>query len=166
MRPCRGDMVVSKWGARFAGRRFVCSIGRGGISPEKHEGDGASPSGVWHLVGGMYRADRGVVFGLKPAGHSDLWSDDPQDVAYNHHVRGPAYPHSHEALRRADRLYDIVLFSDWNWPDSQPGKGSAIFVHLWRRPRYPTAGCIAFSRPDLEWIMARWRPRSRIFVQP
>ena len=131
---------------------------------EKQEGDGVSPVGIWRLTGGMYRADRGVVRGLQPVGHNDLWSDDPADPAYNSHVRGPAHPYRHETLRRADPLYDIVLFSDWNRPESTPGKGSAIFVHLWRRPRYPTAGCIAFARRDLEWILARWTPQSRLFV--
>ncbi len=46
-----------------------------------------------------------------------------------------------------------------------PGAGSAVFVHLWRRPRWPTAGCIAFRRPDLEWILARWRPGSRPMIR-
>ncbi len=158
-------MVVTRWGARFCGRAIPCAIGRGGISVEKQEGDGVSPAGVWRLTGGMYRADRGKVRGLQPVGHNDLWSDDPRDPAYNRHVRGPGYPYRHETLRRSNPLYDIVLFSDWNWPDAQPGKGSAIFVHLWRRPRYPTAGCIAFSRPDLEWILARWTRQSRLILR-
>jgi len=159
-------MVVTKWRARFCGRRIPCALGRGGITTDKREGDGASPAGIWRLVGGMYRADRGVVQGLAPAGHADIWSDDPRDRAYNHHLRARAYPFRHETLRRADPLYDIVLFSDWNWPDSRPEDGSAIFVHIWRRPRFPTAGCIAFSRSDLEWILSRWRQHSRIIVQP
>ena len=166
MRARRGDLQVGKWGARFGGRRLPCAIGRGGITTDKREGDGASPAGIWRLVGGMYRADRGVICGLRAVGHNDRWSDDPRDPAYNRHVRGPDYPFSHETLRRADRLYDIVLFSDWNWPDSRPGAGSAIFVHLWRSPRYPTAGCIAFARKDLTWILEHWSPQSRIVVQP
>ena len=87
-------------------------------------------------------------------------------AAYNRHIRAHGHPFSHERLRRGDRLYDIMLFSDWNRPEATPGAGSAIFVHLWRRPRFPTAGCIAFARADLAWILARWTPRSRIFVQP
>lgn len=164
MRARRGDMVVGKWGARFCGRRLPCAIGRGGITTDKREGDGASPAGIWRLVGGMYRADRGIIFGLQPIGHNDRWSDDPRDLAYNQQVRAHAYPYNHERLRRADPLYDIVLFSDWNWPIAKSGKGSAIFVHLWRRPRFPTAGCIGFSRPDLEWILARLKPDTRLFI--
>ena len=156
--------MVSKWGARFHGRHLPCSIGRGGITANKREGDGASPAGVWRLTGGMYRAGRGYAPGLQKLGHCDLWADDPQDPAYNHHIRAHAHPFSHETLRRADPLYDIVLFSDWNWPDSQPGEGSAIFVHQWRQPRFPTAGCIAFARKDLLWVLARWTAKSRIFV--
>ena len=39
------DIVVTRMGARFMGRAFPCSIGRGGIVPAraKREGDGFSP---------------------------------------------------------------------------------------------------------------------------
>ena len=162
-------MIVTQWGARFRGRVFPCSIGRGGMTSNKVEGDWASPVGVWRLVDGGFRADRiarpksGV--NLRAIGPCDIWSDDPADPDYNHGLRARNHPFGHEKLRRRSRNYDIVLMSDWNWPDAVPGKGSALFVHLWRRPRYPTAGCIAFSRPDLEWILARWSKRSRIFVR-
>ncbi len=165
MRAARGDMVVTKWGARFHGRRFPCSIGRGGIQGAKVEGDGVSPAGIWRLVGGGYRADRmGSIAGLHKIGPQDIWSDDGGDPAYNHAVRTFAHPFSHERLRRADPLYDVVLVSDWNWPEAVPGKGSAIFVHHWRRPRFATEGCIAFAPADLRWIMGRWTERSKIFV--
>ncbi|MDX2484349.1 MAG: L,D-transpeptidase family protein, partial [Pseudodonghicola sp.] len=47
---------------------------------------------------------------------------------------------------------------------AQPGAGSAIFLHQWRRPGSPTEGCIAFSRADLHWLAARVLPGSRIIV--
>jgi L,D-peptidoglycan transpeptidase YkuD (ErfK/YbiS/YcfS/YnhG family) len=167
--PTRDDMVVTRWGARFRGRRIPCAIGRGGVTAAKREGDGASPAGAWRLVFGGYRPDR-IAAPLSPiplaaVGPADIWSDDATDPDYNHWLTRAGHPFSHERLRRGDRLYDLVLMSDWNWPEAVPGKGSAIFVHLWRRPRFPTAGCIAFSRPDLSWIIARWSPRSRIIVR-
>ncbi len=165
MKPRRGDMVVGRWGARFHGRRIPCAIGRGGITHDKREGDGASPAGVWRLTGGLYRADRvAPVRGLARIAPRDIWSDDPRDPAYNTLLHTPAHPYSHERLHRGDRLYDIVLFSDWN-AGGVPGKGSAIFVHLWRAPRFPTAGCIAFAEPDLRWILARWTQHSRLFLR-
>lgn len=98
-----------------------------------------------------------------PIGPRDLWSDASDDPAYNQHVRAP-YLHSHEVMRRPDPLYDMVLITDWNWPIATPGKGSAIFLHVWRRHRYPTAGCIAFSYPNLRWIVARIELGARLIV--
>ena len=40
------DLVVNRWGARFLGRRFACSVGRGGITTTKREGDGRTPVGT------------------------------------------------------------------------------------------------------------------------
>lgn len=169
MIPRRTDMVVTRQGARFMGRRFPCSVGRGGITGDKREGDGATPAGVWRLVLGGYRADRALppssILPLAMIGARDIWSDDPVDPNYNQWLEAAAYPHSHERLRRADKLYDLFLVSDWNWPEATPGRGSAIFVHAWRRPRYPTAGCIAFRPDHLGWIVSRWTPKSRIIVR-
>lgn len=164
------DLVVTRWGARFQGRRLPCAVGRGGITQDKREGDGATPAGTWRLVFGAYRADRTLpppsVLPLVPISPADIWSDDPADPAYNHWLHAHGHPFGHERLRRAGPLYDLVLMSDWNWPDARPGKGSAIFIHAWRRPRYPTAGCIAFRPVHLRWIVARWTTRSRVRVYP
>lgn len=168
----RGDMIVTRWGARFHGRRIPCAIGKGGFSHAKREGDGATPMTALRLMGGGYRADRRSVpklaakaaLRMVPIGPLDLWSDDARDANYNHAVRAP-YIYSHEKLRRADPLYDVFLITDWNWPDAVPGAGSAIFVHQWRKPRHPTEGCIAFRAQDLNWILARWQPHNRIVVK-
>lgn len=148
------------------GRDVPCSIGKGGITARKREGDGATPVGVHRIVGMLYRPDRMAkpADWAVPIGPGDLWSDDMDDAAYNQMVRAP-YPHSHEALRRADRLYDLVLITDWNWPYAVRGRGSAIFLHRWRKLRHPTEGCVAFAAPDLLWIAQRLRPQSRIIVR-
>lgn len=173
MTPRVGDLVVNRWGARFLSRAFPCSIGRGGIVQRKVEGDGGTPTGAFRLMGAGYRADRitrpwpgrGTMH-IRPIGPSDIWSDDPKDPRYNQPGAGRDYPFSHEVLRRADRMYDLFIITDHNWPDATPGEGSAIFVHVWKRPRHPTAGCVAFDRQDLLWIMRRWRPHSRLIVRP
>ncbi|SEV90117.1 L,D-transpeptidase catalytic domain [Aliiroseovarius sediminilitoris] len=169
MIPRRTDMVVSRWDARFMGRRFRVSIGRGGMTDNKREGDMATPRGKWRIVGGYFRADRiappDTLLDLHPTNPRDIWSDDPADAAYNHPLRATNHPFSHEKLRMTARLYDVVLISDWNWPDAQPGKGSAIFIHQWRKPRHPTAGCLAFAPQDLRWILSHWTQHSRIIVR-
>lgn len=155
-------------GCRFLGRRFACTIGRGGVvdADRKREGDGATPRGVHRIVGMLYRPDRIAppVDWAVPILPGDLWSDGVDDPDYNHMVRAP-HPFSHEALRRADPLYDLVLITDWNWPHASAGRGSAIFLHRWRRPGYPTAGCVAFAPQDLLWIARRLRPETRLIVR-
>lgn len=164
----RWDLVVCKQGARLAGRYLPCSVGRGGIvdANKKKEGDGATPRGVHHIVGAFYNASRmsAPVSWVQPVGRIDLWSDDVADKEYNQHVQLP-HAYSHERMWRADPLYDLVFVTDWNWPDSLPGRGSAIFVHRWRRPRFPTAGCVAFAPKDLLWIAKSLRPGSRLIIR-
>jgi L,D-peptidoglycan transpeptidase YkuD (ErfK/YbiS/YcfS/YnhG family) len=159
------DIVVTRWGLRFLNRRFPCATGRGGITNAKREGDGATPAGVHRIVGMLYRADRMArpADWARPIGPFDLWSDAVDDTDYNTFVRAP-YPHSHERLHRPDRLYDLILLTDWNWPEAQPGRGSAIFVHCWRKPRHPTAGCVALARDDLRWIAPRIRHQTRLVI--
>lgn len=159
------DLVLTPQGVRFQGRVFPCTIGKGGLSNSKREGDGATPTGVHRIVGMLYRADRiaGPAYWARPIGPGDLWSDDVSDQGYNQLVRAP-YPFSHEKLRRADPLYDLVLITDWNWPNAVPGMGSAIFLHQWRRPGYPTEGCVAFRRDHLHWIAGRIAPGTRLII--
>lgn len=162
------DLVVTPMGVRFLGRVLPCSVGRGGIVPAgaKREGDGGTPTGSHRIVGMLYRPDRMArpADWAVPIGPGDLWSDDPRDQDYNHMVSAPYAP-SHERLRRADPLYDLVLITDWNWPHAVPGRGSAIFLHRWRRPGYPTAGCVAFDPQDLLWIARRLRPGARLIIR-
>lgn len=158
-------MVLTPTGLRFLGRTFPCTIGRGGLSGRKREGDGATPRGVHRLVGMLYRPDRMArpADWALPIRPGDLWSDDPGHEDYNLMVRAP-YPHSHERLRRADPLYDLVILTDWNWPCAVKGRGSAIFIHQWRRPGFPTEGCIGLRREHLHWIAPRIRYETRLIV--
>jgi L,D-peptidoglycan transpeptidase YkuD (ErfK/YbiS/YcfS/YnhG family) len=159
------DMVLTRRGLRFAGRHWPCTLGRGGITRRKKEGDGGTPTGVHRIVGLLYRPDRMArpTDWAVPIRPGDLWSDDPRHEDYNMMVRAP-YPWSHEVLRRGDRLYDLVLLTDWNWPYAVRGRGSAIFLHRWRRPGYPTEGCVALRPDHLRDVAARITFGTRLFV--
>lgn len=158
-----GDLVVTRWGARLGNRRFPCATGRGGVGEKRREGDGVTPTGRHRVEAVLHRPDRLRRQG-RAIGPRDGWSDDPKDPAYNRQVRRP-HEFSHEALYRADRQYDLLAVLDWNRAPVVPGRGSAIFLHVWRRPRHPTAGCIAFRRRDLQFILARLGPRGRVVVR-
>lgn len=159
------DIVLTRRGVRFAGRHLPCSIGRGGIRADKREGDGATPAGSHRIVGLLYRPDRMArpVPWAVPIRPGDLWSDDVTDPDYNLMVRQP-HRFRHERLRRADPLYDLVLITDWNWPSAIPGRGSAIFLHQWRRPGFPTEGCVALHRNHLLWLVRRIGFQTKLIV--
>ena len=158
-------MVLRPAGLWFQGRRVPCTIGRGGVARRKREGDGATPAGTHRIVGLLYRPDRvaAPTDWAVPIRPGDLWCDDPGHPDYNLMVRAP-FAGSAEALWRADRLYDLVLVTDWNWPVAEPGRGSAIFLHRWRRPGAPTEGCVAFDPGVLAWIARRITPWTRLIV--
>lgn len=164
-----GDLVVTRWGARFQGRSYPCAIGRGGIGQKRGEGDGITPAGVFRIEQVLIRPDRmdfdagGVPTGV--IGLNDIWSDDPADPAYNCGLTAFRHPFSHEALRRADGLYDAVAVLDYNRAPVVVGAGSAIFLHVWRKPRHPTEGCVAFDRFDLVEILSGWTDRSRVIIR-
>ena len=159
------DLVLTPLGLRFQNSLYPCSIGRSGLSAHKSEGDGATPRGVHAITGLLYRPDRisRPTDWACPIRPGDLWSDDPRHEDYNLMVRAP-YGHSHERLRRADPLYDLIVLTGWNWPYVVKGRGSAIFINQWRRPGGPTEGCIALRRQDLHQIAGAIRPSSRLII--
>lgn len=158
------DLVITKWHARFKGRVFACATGRCGIGDKTREGDGITPSGVYDFKTVFARHDRVGPLG-KDINLADGWSDDPDDLRYNQRIRSRSHPYSFERMRRSDPLYDIVVDIGFNDTALTIGGGSAIFLHIWRKPRHPTEGCVAFSRRDLIWILSQRDKNSRIMIR-
>ena len=161
------DMVLTPRGLRMGNRILPCSIGRGGLTQNKREGDGATPVGTHRIVGMLFRSDRMArptdwAIPIKPF---DVWSDDVRDIDYNMMVRAPHH-YSHERMRRADPMYDLAILTDWNWPYPRKGAGSAIFIHEWRRPHASTAGCIGLNRANLLWVAQQIRYDTRLIIPP
>jgi L,D-peptidoglycan transpeptidase YkuD (ErfK/YbiS/YcfS/YnhG family) len=159
--------AVTRGVLALGGSHLPCALGKGGCRAIKHEGDGASPRGIWQLKTVYYRADRVSrprtalpVHVLKP---SAGWCDAPGDRNYNRSVRHP-YPASAERMWRADRLYDIVIVLDHNDRPRRRGMGSAIFMHLARDGFTPTEGCIALRERDLRRVLAHIARGARIAI--
>ena len=135
-----------------------CALGRAGVSRFKREGDGTTPVGVYHVLGGFFRSDRitrmrsGVAIASMRRSHA--WCDDPKCNSYNQFVTLP-FNARHERLWRNDRVYDILFILDYNSKPRRLGCGSAIFFHLARDGNDSTEGCIAISLRDMRRLMPK-----------
>lgn len=139
-----------------------CALGKGGITANKHEGDGATPLGSHPLRCAYYRADTfdhapTTRLPLMAIDQQDGWCDDPADEAYNSAVTLPCAA-SHERLWRDDALYDLFVVLGYNDAPAVPGRGSAIFLHIARPGYAPTEGCVAVARDDLIRLVSSLSP--------
>lgn len=143
-------------------------LGRSGIRANKYEGDGATPRGRFRLIRLWWRADRHPRprTGL-PARRitPDLaWCENIADRRYNRPFRRSANEPG-DRLWRDDHLYDYIVEIDHNTRPRVAGRGSAVFVHLARPNRSPTAGCVALATGDLRRLLAAVGPRTRIDIR-
>ena len=149
-------------------RVFRCTLGRGGVTTDKREGDGATPAGAYPLRQLLYRSDRLApptnALPTSPLRPRDGWCDDPDHSAYNRPVTLPLDA-SAESMWRDDHLYDLVVVLGYNDDPVVSGLGSAIFLHV-ASPEYsPTEGCIALAKEDLLTVLADITPGSDIRIE-
>lgn len=152
---------------RAGGRIIAVVLGRSGIRADKREGDGATPAGQFRPLRLWWRADRGprppTALPARPITPDLAWCENPADRRYNRPFRRSASEPG-DRLWRADALYDLIVEIDHNTRPRIAGRGSAVFLHLARPDRSPTAGCIAMGRADLRRLLARLGRRTRIIV--
>jgi L,D-peptidoglycan transpeptidase YkuD (ErfK/YbiS/YcfS/YnhG family) len=143
-------------------------LGRCGIRANKREGDGATPRGRFRLRRLWCRADRSPrAPTLLPVARIDgavAWCEDTGDRRYNRPFRRSANEPG-DRLWRDDHLYDWVIEIDHNTRPRVAGRGSAVFLHVARPDRSPTAGCVAFAAGALRRLLAQLGPKTRIVIQ-
>ncbi len=144
-----------------------CALGRAGIVPDKREGDGGTPAGIWPMREALFRADRlGEIVTPLPTRElapEDGWCDAPADPAYNRMVRLPYRAHC-EQLWLVDHVYDVVVPLGYNDDPVVPGRGSAIFLHVARPDFAPTAGCVALALGDLLRVLRAAEPGASVRI--
>lgn len=160
--PTRGRLTCN-------GVAFECVLGASGVSIDKREGDGKTPSGRFLLRRIFYRADRmdlpRTSLPASPLQEPDGWCDAPEDPAYNCQLEHP-YPARAERLWRDDNRYNIIVVLGHNDDPVVPGAGSAIFLHIAADDLRPTEGCIALRQVDLLTVLAHCTPETSIYIEP
>lgn len=165
------DLIIAHgpngWCARFGDQVWPCAIGKGGITREKREGDGATPVGCWPMRRVLFRPDRVAApvtaLPVTPLSREDGWCDDPGDTRYNQAVRLP-YAGHHERLWREDGLYDILVILGHNNSPPVAGRGSAVFLHVAGPGYASTEGCVALAMPDLLTVLRTIDQDSRVCI--
>jgi L,D-peptidoglycan transpeptidase YkuD (ErfK/YbiS/YcfS/YnhG family) len=155
-------------GIMRAGPRVVrVALGRGGIKANKREGDGGTPRGRFFPVRVWWRADRiprpRTSLPLRRIGPADAWCEDPSDRHYNKSFERSANEPG-DRLWRDDGLYDLFIEINHNIRPRVAGRGSAVFIHVARPGFAPTAGCVALRLRDLQKLLSRMGPKTRIKI--
>ena len=92
------------------------------------------------------------------------WCEDTTDRRYNRPFRRSANEPG-DRLRRDDHLYDFIIEIDHNTRPRIAGRGSAVFIHVARPDRGPTAGCVALDTKALQRLLGQVGPDTRIDIR-
>jgi L,D-peptidoglycan transpeptidase YkuD (ErfK/YbiS/YcfS/YnhG family) len=168
----------SSW--RPFGTAIPVNVGRSGLGwgrglhasvqsgPQKREGDGRSPAGVFRLSSAFGSAEglppRSAGLPYVKALPSSYCVEDTRSPYYNQIVDALRVTRSSwerwSELRRPDGLFDWAVIVEQNAPDVKKFAGSCVFLHIWRGARRPTSGCTSMPKAELEEVV-RWLAATR-----
>lgn len=140
------------------------------VGPQKVEGDGKSPAGIFELSSAFGFAPAEKMKSLKlPYLHvTDAIEcvDDAKSLRYNSivdhtHIINPDW-NSSEKMWEYTEQYPLGVVVDHNVHPRIAGKGSCIFIHIWKGDGSGTAGCTAMKNDEMEkfihWLDASMKP--------
>ncbi len=161
------------------GESFAVVVGRSGLAwgevltsdidmaKIKQEGDGNAPAGLFPLTSTFGTATKPEALEM-PYTKLDRYSecvDDSRSSFYNRIVNrmqvGNFDWKSSEKMLEVGPEYDLGIFVAYNTYPVEPGRGSCIFLHVWKSSTEPTSGCTAMERRDLERIIG-WLSPSKV----
>ena len=181
----RFELRDGRWQAVAAAAPI--SVGRNGAAwglglhpaqaqgPQKQEGDGRAPAGVFTLGEAFgYAAKAGTAMPYRAMQATSYCIDVPDSPLYNRIIdtrtegeaaaKGSTEPMRLDLHNQGDERYREGLVIGHN-PKATPRAGSCIFAHLWRTPGEPTAGCTAMAATTMDEVLAWLRPDARpVFV--
>ncbi len=162
--------VKSDW--KQIGESFAVVVGRNGLAwaellngdldmtKIKQEGDGNAPAGLFPLTTSFGTGSKPNAVEL-PYTKLDKFTecvDDTKSNFYNRIVNRMQvgnfdWKSSEKMLDEKDQ-YALGVFVGYNSYPVEKGRGSCIFLHVWKDAGSGTAGCTAMERRNLERIVA------------
>lgn len=143
---------------------YDARLGRNGLTDNKREGDGCTPTGVYGLSESFgIKGNPGTSLPYRVLDGSEYWVDDSNSQYYNTMQFGEPNGRwsSAEHLSSIGTAYNYSIVVDYNRWSPTPGKGSAIFLHV--GTGRGTAGCISISESGmidtLNWINPSSNPK-------
>ncbi len=158
------EKAEGQWKEVFSAVKAM--TGRNGFANKKAEGDGKSPAGVFSLTTCYSRTENpGTKLKFVPFRENDFWVDDSKSKYYNTFQHGPSNGRwsSAEDLYRIGSIYKYFVAIEYNTQPVIPGRGSAIFLHIWEGDGIKTFGCTAMAEANLlriiKWLDPAKKPR-------
>ncbi len=136
----------------------------------KQEGDGNAPAGLFPLTAAFGVGSKPNAVEL-PYTKLDQYTecvDDTKSNFYNRIVNrmqvGNFDWKSSEKMLAVGEQYALGMFVAYNSFPVERGRGSCIFLHVWKDPNSGTAGCTAMERRNLERIVAWAQPTKNPYL--
>lgn len=145
------------------GWRLVLSapaeVGYNGLSDDRREGDGTTPTGTYSFGSTMYGlspVQPSARYGYHRLACGDWWDENPASPTYNRFVRrpcgAPGPGGGSEALWTETVAYQRFALINFNVAPAVPGRGAGIFLHDFTRSGV-TAGCVALPAAQLDTVL-------------
>ena len=145
---------------------YSARLGRNGLSGNRREGDGTTPTGTFPIGPTMYgnEANPGVRFAYRRLRCGDWWDEDPSSPTYNtfQHVRcgtKPPFGGASEGMWEQPRPYPFLAVIEYNTHPVVPGRGSGMFLHA--QTGGPTIGCVSLRKDQLRAVLRWLRPAAK-----
>ena len=150
------EKVNGQWQPAFEPIKSV--IAKNGLTYDKKEGDKESPIGVFSLYRCFgWGGNPGTKLHYTKFEKNDFWVDDEKSDFYNTYQKGLPNGRwaSAEDLYGIGDTYRFFIVIEYNTDVPVPGKGSAIFMHIWKGEESYTSGCTAMAEENLLKII-KW----------
>lgn len=136
----------------------------------KHEGDGNAPAGLFPLTASFGAGSKPNAVEL-PYTKLDRFTECVDDVRSNFYNRivnrmqvGNFDWKSSEKMLAVGEQYSLGVFVAYNTFPVEKGRGSCIFLHVWKDAATGTSGCTAMERRDLERLVAWASPAKNPYL--